>query len=78
MQTDALETEVGAVLSQLQENEEYPIIYISRKRLPREQRYSTVKKECLAIELELETFKYYLSGWNFTLRMDHTPLEQIQ
>ena len=33
VQTDASETGVGAVLSQLHEGEEHPIIYISRKLL---------------------------------------------
>ena len=27
-------------------NEDHPIAYFSRKLLPREQRYSTVEKEC--------------------------------
>jgi hypothetical protein len=51
------ETRVDAVLSQLQEDEEHPVMYISRKLLPRERRYSTVEKECLAIKGALETLK---------------------
>ena len=43
---------VGAVLSQRsKDGEEHPIAYFSRKLLPREERYSTVEKECLAIKL---------------------------
>ena len=74
VQTDASETGVGAVLSQLHEGEEHPIIFISRKLLPREQKYSTVEKECLAIKWALETLKYYLLGRHFTLVTDHAPL----
>ena len=74
VQTDASETGVGAVLSQLHEGEEHPIIYISRKLLQREQKYSTVEKECLAIKWALETLKYYLLGRHFTLVTDHAPL----
>ena len=60
VQTDASETGVGAVLSQLHEGEEHPIIYISRKLLQRKQKYSTVEKECLVIKSALETLRYYL------------------
>ena len=74
VQTDASETGVGAVLSQLQEGEEHPIIYISRKLLPREKKYSTIEKECLAIKWALEVLKYYLLGRHFTLVTDHAPL----
>ena len=50
LQTDASNHGVGAVLSQRDGNgEDYPIAYFSRKFLPREERYSTVEQECLAI-----------------------------
>jgi len=39
VQTDASETGVGAVLSQLCDGEEHPIMFISRKLLPWEQKY---------------------------------------
>ena len=50
------------------------VIYISRKLLQREQKYSTVEKECLAIKWALETLKYYLLGRHFSLVMDHASL----
>ena len=74
VQTDASESGVGAVLSQLQEGEEHPIIYLSRKLLPREKNYSTIEKECLAIKWALEELRYYLLGRHFTLITDHAPL----
>ena len=49
LQTDASDRGVGAVLTQ--RGEEHPVSYYSRKLLPREQRYSTVKNELLAIKL---------------------------
>ncbi|XP_033741736.1 uncharacterized protein LOC117328321 [Pecten maximus] len=49
IQTDASNVAIGAVLSQVIDDEEHPIAYISRKLLPREQNYYTAEKECLAI-----------------------------
>jgi hypothetical protein len=77
VQTDPSETGVGAILSQLQEGEEHPVMYIRLMLLPREQRYSIVEKECLAIKWVLETLKYYLLGRNFTLVTDHATLVWI-
>jgi hypothetical protein len=57
VQTDASETGVGAVLSQIQEGEEHPVMYISQKLLPWNQKYSTVEKECLVMKWALETLK---------------------
>ncbi|KAL1263647.1 hypothetical protein QQF64_006386 [Cirrhinus molitorella] len=56
--TDASDTGLGAVLSQVQDGEEHPVIYISRKLTSAEQRYATVEKEALAVKwavLELRT-----------------------
>ena len=66
LQTDASDRGVGAVLSQLSDDgEEHPIGYYSRKLLPREERYSTVEKECLAIRLAVAAFRVYLLGRKF-------------
>ena len=42
--------------------------------LPRETRYSTVEKECLAIKLGVEAFSVYLIGREFTIQTDHRSL----
>ena len=75
VQADASEVWLGAVLSQIHEGEEHPVLYLSRKLLPRERNYATVEKEGLAIKWALETLKYYLLGRRFTLVMDHAPLQ---
>ena len=63
---------MGAVLGQMDEQDkEHPIAYFSKKLLPRETRYSTVEKECLAIKLGIQAFDTYLRGRKFTIRMDH-------
>ena len=68
LQTDASDYGVGAVLSQKdEEGNDKPISYFCRKLLPRERRYSTIEKECLA-------FKVYLLGRYFTIQTDHRSL----
>ena len=60
LQADASEFGVGAVLSQVDaERYDHPVAYFSGKLLPREQRYATVEKECLAIKLGVEAFQVY-------------------
>ncbi|KAJ8386134.1 hypothetical protein AAFF_G00176420 [Aldrovandia affinis] len=49
-QVDASEMGIGAVLAQGIAEEEQPVLYLSRKLLPRETRYSTIEKECPAIK----------------------------
>ena len=44
------------------EGHDHPVAYYSRKFLPREERYSTIEKECLAIKLAAEAFCVYLLG----------------
>ncbi|KAL7889579.1 hypothetical protein AOLI_G00018370 [Acnodon oligacanthus] len=77
MGTDALERGLGAVLSQVVEGEERPVLYISRKLAPREVKYSTIEKECLAIKWAVLTLRYYLLGCPFTLCSDHAPLQWL-
>lgn len=57
VQVDASATGFGAVLAQGNEGAENPVLFINRKLLPRETRYSTVEKECLAIKWFLESLR---------------------
>ena len=54
-----------------------PVAYFSRKLLPREEKYSTVEKECLAIRLAIHAFRVYLIGRAFTIQTDHRSLEWL-
>jgi len=74
VQIDASNKAIGAVLSQVISDVEHPIAVLSRQLLPREQNYSTVEKECLAIVWAIDALKYYLSGHTFTVETDHDPL----
>ena len=60
LQTDASDRGAGAVHGP--DGEEHPVVYYSRKFLPREGRYSTVEKECLLIKLAITAFHMYLLG----------------
>ncbi|XP_040275747.1 protein ZBED8-like [Bufo bufo] len=57
LQTDASEAGLGAVLSQIIDGEERPVIYLSRKLNDHEKRYATVEKETLAIKWALDALK---------------------
>ena len=75
LQTDASDRGVGAVLSQRdKDGMDRPVAYFSKKLLDREERYSTVEKECLAIKLAMQAFRVYLMGWQFTIQTDHRAL----
>ena len=75
LQTDASQRGLGAVLSQLdKDGSDYPVMYISRKLLSREQQYSTIEKECLAIVWAIRSLWYYLYGRQFVIQTDHQPL----
>ncbi|XP_075056983.1 uncharacterized protein LOC142143172 [Mixophyes fleayi] len=78
VQTDASNYGLGAVLSQVnQQGEEHPILYLSRKLLPREVAYAVVEKECLAIVWTLQKLQSYLYGRDFTVITDHNPLSWL-
>ena len=78
LQTDASNYGVGAVLSQTDaDGLEHPIAYFSRKLLDREQKYSTIEKECLAIKLAIKAFQMYLLGRPFIIQTDHRTLQWL-
>ena len=61
LQTDTSERGVGAVLGQRDDlGLDHPIAYFSRKLLPKEEKYSTVEKECLSVKLGVEAFRTYV------------------
>lgn len=79
LQTDASQHGLGAVLSQIGEDgEEHPVTFVSRKLLPREQRYAAVEKECLAIVWAIQSLRVYSFGRVFRIQTDHHPLQWMQ
>ena len=49
----------------------------SRKLKPRESRYASVEKECLAIVMAVQHFAVYLVGQRFTIVTDHRALQYL-
>jgi phospholipid-translocating ATPase len=78
VRTDASSVGVGAVLMQESHGDIHPVLYASRKLLEREQRYSTIERECLAIIWAISKFAKYLWGTYFVLQTDHKPLVYLR
>ena len=68
LHTDASGIGIGAVLSQLGEDEmDRPVAYYSRKLKPAETRYTVTEQEGLAVVEAVRHFRVYLSGALFTI-----------
>ena len=73
--TDASNTAIGAVLSQVQNGEERVIQYASATLSQSQRNYCTTKRELLAVVYFLATkFRNYLGDKRFKLRTDHASL----
>ncbi|GBM82911.1 Retrovirus-related Pol polyprotein from transposon 297 [Araneus ventricosus] len=75
VQSDASDLGMGVVLSQRDaENEDHPILYLSKNFSDAERKYSATERECAAIIYAIKKLKYYLDGQIFTIETDHNPL----
>ena len=74
LRTDASGVGVGAMLLQEYPDGVFPVAYASKKLLPREQNYSVIERECLAVVFGVKKFERYLYGIEFTIQTDHAPL----
>ena len=77
LDTDASDTGLGAVLSQEYDGKERVVSYASRVLSKAEKRYSTTRKELLAVVTFVKYFRAYLLGRHFTLRTDHGSLQWL-
>jgi len=78
LDTDAPDTGLGAVLSQMQDGKKVVIAYASRT-LPRPARnYDVTRRELLAIVNGLKTLKHYLLGRHFVVRTNHAALQWLR
>ena len=78
LDTDASDTGIGAVLSQIDGEKEHVIAYASRILTKAERNYCVTKRELLAVVTFLQHFRPYLLKGPFTLRTDHGALTWIQ
>lgn len=74
--TDASNYGVGAMLTQVVDNVEHPIAYMSRSLTGPEKNYSITERETLAVITALEHWRCYLeNGLTFTVYTDHSALK---
>ena len=75
LDTDACDTGLRAVLSQVDEyGAERVVAYASSTLSRAERRYCVTRKELLAVTTFIKHFRPYLLGRRFTLRTDHGSL----
>ena len=72
--TDASDVAIGAVLQQYLNGKWCPLLYLSRKLSPTEQRYSTLDRELLAVYCAIRHFRHFLEARDFHVLTDHKPL----
>ena len=74
LRTDASAVGLGCVILQYTNDVAFPIAYAGRTLTSAERNYSTIERECLAIVWAIFKFRYYLTGQEFSLEVDHKPL----
>lgn len=75
LDTDASDVGIGATISQVgDDGQEHPVSFASKALSKSERKYSTTRREMLAVVVFVQYFKHYLLGAKFTLRTDHRAL----
>ena len=74
LDTDASDTQIAAVLSQMQDGKECVISYGSRTLNKVERNYCITDKELLGVRHFTEYYRQYLLGRKFLVRSDHQAL----
>ena len=79
LDTDASDSGIGAVLSQLDDDgNERVVAYASRLLTKPERRFCVTRRELLAVVVFTRHFRPFLIGGNFTLRTDHGSLTWLR
>ena len=72
--TDASDDACGAQLSQMHEEAEFPVVFLSHTFTDTQQRWSTPEQEAYSIYFTVKKWNYYLQGADIIIRNDHKPL----
>ena len=78
LDTDACDSGLGAVLSQVEGGKERVIAFAAHALTKAERNYSTTRKELLALVWGSEHFATYLYGRRFLTRTDHNALQWLR
>ncbi|CAB0038506.1 unnamed protein product [Trichogramma brassicae] len=78
VQCDASALAIGGVLSQVFDDGEHPIVYVSRVLTSAERNYTTSEKECLALLWTIRKLRPYLEGYKFIAVTDHSALQYLR
>ena len=71
---DASNDACGAQLSQMHNEAEFPVAFLSHTFTDTQQRWSTPEQEAYGIYFAIKKWNYYLQGADIMVRNDHKPL----
>ena len=74
MYTDASDDACGAQLSQMHNEAEFPVAFLSHTFTDTQQRWSTPEQEAYGIYFAIKKWNYYLQGADIIVQNDHKPL----
>ena len=77
LDTDASNTGIGAVISQVIDGVEHVLGYANRSLCKTERNYCVTRKELLAVVHFVRHFCPYLYGLKFVIRTDHSSLQWL-
>ena len=77
MYKDASDDTCRAQLSQMHEEAEFPVAFLSHKFTDTQRRWSTPEQEVYGIYFTIKKWNYYLQGADIIVRNNHKPLERF-
>ena len=77
MYTDTSDDACGAQLSQMHNETEFPVAFLSHTFTDTQRRWSTPEQEAYGIYFAIKKWNYYLQGADIIVRNDHKPLARF-
>ena len=75
--TDASDDACGAQLSQIHNETEFPVAFLSHTFTDTQRRWSTPEQEAYGIYFAIKKWNYYLQGADIIVRNNHKPLARF-